>query len=106
MGKAIVSTALGCEGICVQNGEHLLVADEPAPFAQAVLRVLDDQDLAAAMGRSGRALVEREYGWASIVESLEAFFSETLAVKSPASRAGTQAPDPPFEGCWGRHSPL
>ena len=75
----------------MQNGEHLLVADEPAPFAQAVLRVLDDQDLAAAMGRSGRALVEREYSWASIVESLEAFFTETLAVKTPASRADTEA---------------
>jgi glycosyltransferase involved in cell wall biosynthesis len=60
MGKAIVSTSLGCEGIPVTDGEHLLIADDPIASARAVLRLFDDPWLAAALGKSGRALVERE----------------------------------------------
>jgi glycosyltransferase involved in cell wall biosynthesis len=78
MSKAIVSTSLGCEGLAVRDGEHLLVADDPCTFARAVLRVLDDTALAMELGRCGRALVERAYGWASAVHRLEAFYAEIL----------------------------
>ena len=56
MGKPMVSTALGCEGIDVVAGEHLLVADQAAPFADAVLALMDDparsRQLAPAVARS------------------------------------------------------
>jgi glycosyltransferase involved in cell wall biosynthesis len=61
MGKAVVSTQIGCEGLQVRNGEHLLIADTPESFAQAVLRLLDDSKLCERLGGNGRALVEEGY---------------------------------------------
>lgn len=74
MGKAMVSTKLGCEGIAVRDGEHLLIADEPADFARAVLRLFDARNEAAELRAHGRALIEREYSWRSIYGHLELFY--------------------------------
>src|SRR6202043_2280933 len=65
MEKAVVSTSLGCEGIDVVDGEHLLVADEPQAFADAVRRLCNDSELAGRLGMQGRALVEQRYRWES-----------------------------------------
>ena len=73
MGKAMVSTTLGCEGIDAENDKHLLVADEPAAFADAILRLMADHDLRDRLGRSGRTLVEEHYSWVTIAASLAAF---------------------------------
>lgn len=78
MSKAIVSTAIGCEGISVVDGEHLLVADSATELADAILRVMHDAELAAALGRAGRELVEREYGWGLIARGLEEFYARVL----------------------------
>ena len=77
MGKGMVSTTLGCEGIAVRDGQHLLVADDPVAF-EAVLSLLDDRQLAARLGREGRALVEQSYSWLSIVDGLERFHERVL----------------------------
>jgi len=79
MGKPMVSTSVGCEGIHVKNGEHLLIADDPQPFAEAVLRTLSEPPLAAALRSSGRRLVEDEYGWVAITARLVAFYASVLA---------------------------
>ncbi len=63
MGKAVVTTSLGCEGLDVVSGEHLLVEDDPGAFATAVARLLRDDALRARLGAAGRALVERAYSW-------------------------------------------
>lgn len=70
MGKAVVSTSLGAEGLRVEHGRHLLIADDPASFARAVSDLLSDEALRTSLGRAGRALVERRYDWEAIGESL------------------------------------
>ena len=79
MGKPMVSTSVGCEGIHVRSGEHLLIADEAQALADAALRVLSDAELAASLARQGRALVEREYGWTAITAQMEVFYQKVLA---------------------------
>jgi len=76
MGKAVVSTSLGCEGIDVAGGRHLLIADSPSAFADSVLALIDDRGLAASLGRRGRELVEAQYGWGPLCERLEAVLLE------------------------------
>ena len=61
------------------QAEHLLIADDPQALADAVLRALTDAPLATALSRQGRALVEREYGWAAITAQLEVFYRQILA---------------------------
>ena len=73
MAKPVVSTTVGCEGLDLSAGEHLLIADDPSTFAAAVIRLLDDPAEAAALGRRGRALVESRYGWDQSVSALERF---------------------------------
>jgi sugar transferase (PEP-CTERM/EpsH1 system associated) len=63
MGKPVVSTSLGCEGLQVRPDQHLLIANDPSSFAAATLRLLEDHQLAERLGGNGRALAEREHSW-------------------------------------------
>ncbi len=78
MGKPMVSTRLGCEGIEVRDGEHLLMEDDPQAFAQAVVRLMEDRELSARLGTAGRALVEQNYSWESIVQTMQQFHLQLL----------------------------
>jgi glycosyltransferase involved in cell wall biosynthesis len=82
MGKAIVSTALGAEGIDAVPGRDLLIADDPAGFADACVRLLRDCDLAAGIGRSARQLAVERYSWSGAARSLENFYRELLEARS------------------------
>ncbi len=63
LGKAIVATGVGAEGLDVRPGEDLLIADQPDAFAAAVLRLMEDAELRERLGRNGRKVVERDYDW-------------------------------------------
>jgi sugar transferase (PEP-CTERM/EpsH1 system associated) len=78
MGKAVVSTTVGCEGLAVRHGEHLLVADDPAEFAAHVARLCADPDLAMKLGARGRAVAIERYGWSGIAATLDRFHDELL----------------------------
>ncbi len=71
-GVPLVSTTLGAEGIPVVDGEHLLIADEPVAFAEAVSRVLRDADLAAKLARNCRALVGERFSIGSLAREAQA----------------------------------
>jgi glycosyltransferase involved in cell wall biosynthesis len=86
MEKAVVTTSVGCEGIDVTHGEHLLIADEPRAFADAVLGLLGDRDVRLGLGRQGRALVERQYRWETVVEKLEGFYDRLLTAQRATPR--------------------
>jgi polysaccharide biosynthesis protein PslH len=73
MGKAIVSTALGAEGIEAVPGRDLLIEDQPEAFADAVNRLLGDPELAARIGQSARRLAVERYSWAGAARALESF---------------------------------
>jgi glycosyltransferase involved in cell wall biosynthesis len=85
MEKPVVSTSIGCEGIDVVHGEHLLVADDPPAFAASVATLLADRRAAAALGKNGRRLVERQYRWDTVVGRLEQFYDRVLAAAGVGS---------------------
>jgi polysaccharide biosynthesis protein PslH len=78
MGKAIVSTTLGAEGIEAVPGRDLLVEDEPAAFADAVNRLLSEPDLAVRIGQSARRLATQHYSWSGAARALEGFYRRIL----------------------------
>jgi len=78
MGKAIVSTTLGAEGIEAVPGRDLLVEDQPAAFAKAVHRLLAEPGLAARIGQSARQLAVERYGWSEAARVLEGFYHRIL----------------------------
>lgn len=60
-GVPVVSTAIGCEGLAVRDGEHLLIADTPAAFAQACADVLADATLARRLAENAYQLILDRY---------------------------------------------
>ncbi len=66
MGKAMVSTSIGCEGLEVKPDEHLLVADSPVQFADKTVKLLRDPSRRGTLGHNARELVERRYSWRMI----------------------------------------
>jgi len=78
MGKAIVSTTLGAEGIEAVESRDILIEDETAPFADAVIRLLAEPELAARIGRSARRLAVERYGWSEAARTLEGFYRQIL----------------------------
>jgi glycosyltransferase involved in cell wall biosynthesis len=88
MGKAIVSTTLGAEGIEAVPKRDLLIENEPAAFANAVNRLLADPDLAARIGQSARRLAVERYSWSGAARALEGFYRRTLEVVSRDTGAG------------------
>ena len=77
-GLPVVSTRLGAEGIPVEDGRELLLADTPAELAAAVLRVLADPGLAADLARAGHDYVRRHFDWAVIGAKLNAALAEIV----------------------------
>ena len=70
MGKAVVSTSLGAEGLAVVSGKHLLVEDQPEAFVQAVVELMQNTERRRALGEEGRLLVENEYSWEACGDQL------------------------------------
>lgn len=67
-----VATSFGNEGVGAVAGRDLLVADDPAAFADAVVRLLLDREFAAQLGKNGRSFVAERYGRDAVLARLDA----------------------------------
>jgi polysaccharide biosynthesis protein PslH len=84
MGKAVVSTTLGAEGLDVVPDRDLLVADDAAAFVTQIGRLLDDPGLGRRIGASARRLVTSRYSWKAAVEGLSKFYDELVESRAAA----------------------
>jgi glycosyltransferase involved in cell wall biosynthesis len=91
LGKAMVSTTLGCEGVSVIPNEHLVIADSASTFADSVVRLFESPHRARELGLAGRALMEREYSWGAAGEQLEALYRDLLPEAASTSEEGARA---------------
>jgi glycosyltransferase involved in cell wall biosynthesis len=93
MGTPVVTTTVGSEGIDVEDGRHLLVADGADAFAHSILRLLGDRGLAQRLSREGRQLVIERYSWTEILESVENLYYELARARASVGtpRAGKAA---------------
>lgn len=74
-GVPIVSTSIGCEGLAVRDGMHLLIADSPAAFAQACAKLLADARLAQRLAANARQLVLDRYDVTVALMPLDAAYA-------------------------------
>jgi len=77
-GTPTVSTTFGNEGVGARHGRDLLVADEPAAFADAVVQLLLDRENAEMMGRRGEQFVREHYGTEAVMARLDAVHGELV----------------------------
>ncbi len=83
-GIPVVSTTIGAEGIDVTHGEHVLIADEPADFAAAVVRLLRDRAFADPLATNGRCHAMARYDWRAICPAIEPVYRQALAATGPS----------------------
>jgi sugar transferase (PEP-CTERM/EpsH1 system associated) len=70
LGRPIVSTTIGCEGLKVVDNQHLLIADRPEQFSGCVFSLLQDTSLYKRITGNARRLVEEEYSWEILASHL------------------------------------
>lgn len=66
MANPVVSTALGAQGLELYDSEHLLLADSPEDFADAMIRYADDAALRSHHGLAGRQRILDVYTWGAL----------------------------------------
>jgi glycosyltransferase involved in cell wall biosynthesis len=76
MGKAVVSSSIGAEGLAVSDGVHLLLADTPADFASRVVELLTSPHRSQRLGENGRRLVVDRYSWDRAANALESAWQQ------------------------------
>ena len=70
LGRPVVSTTLGCEGLDVTHKENIMIADTPSEFAECVVQLLTDKELKGRVVYNARHLVETYYDWKTISRRL------------------------------------
>jgi glycosyltransferase involved in cell wall biosynthesis len=88
LGKAVVSTTVGAEGLELVSGRDAVIADGAADFARAVVSLLRDPQRREALGTAGRRLVEDRYTWTHVAREFE-----TLCLDACVSHARSRQPN-------------
>jgi glycosyltransferase involved in cell wall biosynthesis len=78
LGKAVVATTIGAEGIEYETNKNIAIADSPEAFAKEVLRLYRDPEKSAEMGKAARKLIIEQHNTPKIIDRLVAFYREIL----------------------------
>jgi glycosyltransferase involved in cell wall biosynthesis len=84
VGRPVVSTSLGADGVPASNRENIIIADRPEEFAAGVLDLMNDDRLFERIRKQARQLVEEKYAWEKGVEVMEGIL-ERMMEKNPST---------------------
>jgi len=70
-GIPIVSTKEGCQGIDIIDGKHVIIADNENDFANKVVELLNNNQLAKKLSKNAREFIEQKYSWSKIIDDLD-----------------------------------
>ena len=76
LGKAIISTSIGAEGIGYQHMKNILIADSPSGFIEMISAFIKNKSLSKDLGKNARHLIETEYNQDTIIQNLLAFYQK------------------------------
>lgn len=83
MGKPVLSTGIGCEGLKAVHGNDMWIADDPDTFADAAVSLLDDAERRQQLGTAGRRRAESEFAWPRVAQGMLDLY-DTLAAEHKA----------------------
>lgn len=81
MGKAVISTSIGCEGIEVQHRKNIYIADTEKEFAQGAIELLKNKDIREGIGEEGLRFIREKYQWEQIAEQIENEYRKAVKMK-------------------------
>ncbi len=82
-GVPVLSTTIGAEGLPVQEGRHIAIADTAGDFAAAMAELMAAPERLRAMAREALDLVERNFTWPAVVDVFEGMLAEAVAQRKP-----------------------
>ncbi|MDT5123037.1 MAG: polysaccharide biosynthesis protein PslH [Acidobacteriota bacterium] len=92
MEKPVISTTIGAEGLPVRDGAELLLADTPEAFAEAIVRVLTDEEFARELARRAAETVRAEFGWDKVAAVVAEICERTVRASGQWSVVSGQLP--------------
>lgn len=78
MGKTIISTSIGAEGINYENGKNILIANTAEDYLNAVRKCVEDKDFTENIGKNARDLIDKHHDNKKIIERLSMFYQDIL----------------------------
>lgn len=78
VGKAVVSTSIGVEGIEGKDQEHFMLADSPEAFSYRVISLLNDHVFRERLGASARKRAREKYDWDAICEGISKIYQGAM----------------------------
>jgi len=78
LGKAVISTTIGAEGINYTNEKHILIANNPEEFLEVIEKCVQDKAFCEQLGKNARNLIEQDYNLKSTTQKLESFYNRIL----------------------------
>jgi glycosyltransferase involved in cell wall biosynthesis len=84
-GKAVVATSLALEGLDLRDGEHLLVADDAATFADRLVELLSDRGQRTRMATAARSWAKEHLGMDAQLQRYEALYEALCDRRAPAA---------------------
>ena len=78
VGKTVITTTVGAQGIDYIDGENLLIANTPQEFAQQIKRCLDDNDFCHRVGAAAERLIAEQYNEGKLADKLLKFYNERI----------------------------
>jgi glycosyltransferase involved in cell wall biosynthesis len=87
MGRAVVSTTVGAEGLDLEPGTHVVIEDTAESFAGAIMALWDDAPRRTMLGANGRSLIEDRYRWEQIAPLQGALWRRAIAAAGSGARA-------------------
>jgi glycosyltransferase involved in cell wall biosynthesis len=86
MEKPVISTTVGAEGLPLHDGVHLLIADDPMAFADAIVKVLSNFELANELGQKAAQLVRKNFGWQGVAATFADLCQATIVKETSNPR--------------------
>ena len=78
MGKPVVSTRVGAEGLDVTHGQNIVISESTADLAVDIIRCLEDRPTAERIAGEGRILVEKHYRWENLGRKLQQYLTRVV----------------------------
>jgi glycosyltransferase involved in cell wall biosynthesis len=85
LGTPVVATTKGAEGLNVEHGLNILIADDPSEMAVQVMKLFNSVELRKQLSQGGKLLVEGEYDW-KIIENMVAKMLLMVHMKKHANK--------------------
>lgn len=79
MGTPVVSTTIGAQGLDLEHGKDILLADTPSAFVEETARALCDRPLRAQLETAGQATVQQRFSWTMLGQKLSDYYARTFA---------------------------